>query len=448
MPAIAFQVKSAEPHPNADSLRLYKMECPSRPDVQIVANLENVYEVGDKVIVALVDSILNDTESTVIKLARIRGLHSHGMALGKTDQPVGTDLSADHCSGFVKRGSMIKWPDIEGFHNVVRNLKAMRDLGEGFTLPKVTYRAKIKLHGTNAAVQVSPEGDVFAQSRTSVITKENDNAGFARWVDENVEFFKELSDGERTLTFFGEWCGKDIQKNTAINQIDKRIFAIFALQIGEVTGEQMIQAEPVVITDWLWPRFSGSSTKQDDIFVLPWYNSRQEFVLDYGDKDGIAKVVEEINGIIAEVEAVDPWVKETFNVEGLGEGLVFYPNERDGKFVDMRDDYSDLFFKAKGEKHKVVKQKEAVQINPEVAKSIDEFVELFVTPARLDQAVTAACDGKYDMKLSGSFLKWINTDIKKESVAELEASKMDWKQVAKAVSSAAITWYKGKVEEL
>ena len=71
-----------------------------------------------------------------------------------------------------------------------------------------------------------------------------------------------------------------------------------------------------------------------------------------------------------------------------------------------------------------------------------------MTPARLDQAVTAACDGKYDMKLSGSFLKWINTDIKKESVAELEASKMDWKQVAKAVSSAAITWYKGKVEEL
>lgn len=452
MPAIVFNVKSAKKHPYANSLRLYSMGCTNKPDIQIIANLENIYEVGDNVIVAMVDSILNDHDGTIIEAVRIRGLYSHGMALGKTDEPVGTDLSANHCNGFVKRGAMIKWTSIESFHNVVRNLKNIKDLGEHFSWPKVTYKSKIKLHGTNAAVQITSDGKVIAQSRTSVITKDNDNCGFARWVDDNIDYFKKLAANERNLTIFGEWAGPGIQKGTAIHKIDHKIFAIFAIIIRESNGEQVIQADPVVINDWLWYRrdeekFNVSITDHPDIFVIPWYEDR-EFVINYGDKKSLKPIVDEINALVLKIEAQDPWVKSVFDVDGIGEGLVFYPVKKDDEFVSACEDYSDLFFKAKGEKHKVVKQKDAVQIDPEVAKNINEFVELFITPARLDQAVTIACNEEFNIRFSGAFLKWICSDIKKESVAELEASNLNWKQVSKAVSSAAITWYKNKTEEL
>lgn len=66
--------------------------------------------------------------------------------------------------------------------------------------------------------------------------------------------------------------------------------------------------------------------------------------------------------------------------------------------------------------------------------------------ASLEQA--SACDGEYDLKRTGDFLKWIGQDVKKKSVAELEASGLEWKQVAKAVASKARNWYIKKAKTL
>lgn len=98
-------------------------------------------------------------------------------------------------------------------------------------------------------------------------------------------------------------------------------------------------------------------------------------------------------------------------------------------------------FKAKGEQHRVVKNKQAVQLDPEVAQNIEEFVELFVTEARLQQGLTEACNGEVDIKKMGQFLKWIALDIQKESSAELKQSGLTWKQVHKPISNAARQWY-------
>ena len=57
----------------------------------------------------------------------------------------------------------IRWPDCPEIHK---------------TRTPVSYRATVKLHGTNAGVQCSPEGLVL-QSRSRVITVDEDNAGFA-----------------------------------------------------------------------------------------------------------------------------------------------------------------------------------------------------------------------------------------------------------------------------
>lgn len=50
---------------------------------------------------------------------------------------------------------------------------------------------------------------VYAQSRNRLINREADNAGFARWVSENVEtLIRDLGPGRH----FGEWWGSGIQR--------------------------------------------------------------------------------------------------------------------------------------------------------------------------------------------------------------------------------------------
>jgi hypothetical protein len=110
------------------------------------------------------------------------------------------------------------WPKIPRLYN------------ELFTLSE-------KVDGTNAAVVISNEGaddstifstevdgkvvNVWAQSRTRLITPDNDNYGFARWVKENAEtLVKELGFGYH----YGEWWGKGINRGYGV---DKKYFSLF-----------------------------------------------------------------------------------------------------------------------------------------------------------------------------------------------------------------------------
>ena len=93
----------------------------------------------------------------------------------------------------------------------------MNDLGELYTpfakVPRLTREVTIteKIDGTNAAVRVYPDGQVRAASRTRWITPQDDNYGFAKWVQENEEYLRELGEG----LHFGEWWGKGINRNYA-----------------------------------------------------------------------------------------------------------------------------------------------------------------------------------------------------------------------------------------
>ncbi|MCX4554113.1 RNA ligase family protein [Streptomyces sp. NBC_01500] len=66
-----------------------------------------------------------------------------------------------------------------------------------------------KIDGTNAAIRVTEDMKVFAQSRKRMITPEADNYGFARWVYENADHLANvLGPG----LHFGEWWGQGIQR--------------------------------------------------------------------------------------------------------------------------------------------------------------------------------------------------------------------------------------------
>lgn len=305
------------------------------------------------------------------------------------------------------------FPSIESFHNVVRLTKSYPHLAKD----PISYRGKIKLHGTNAGVKIH-NGKVTAQSRTQFIDEKNDNAGFAKWVKSKESFFSSISTQE--ITIFGEWCGPGIMKGTAINQIDRKIFAIFCVVVGSGSeDDNAVIYEPETIRTLI--------PHDDDVYVLPWYGDR--FTVDfYGD---LATIVESLNKVVSQVEPEDPWVKSTFGISGTAEGVVYYPSVNEKCWRKL---YSNFAFKAKGEKHKVVQTKESVQIDPEVVASVNEFVKLFVTEARVEQGISVV---GADVKNTGNFLKWFNTDVQKESVAELEASGLTWSAVQGAVQNSA-----------
>jgi len=77
-----------------------------------------------------------------------------------------------------------------------------------------------KLDGTNAQIFITDDGKVFAGSRTRWITPEDDNYGFAKWVQANEKDLLLLGPGQH----FGEWWGKGIQRGYGM---DEKKFSLF-----------------------------------------------------------------------------------------------------------------------------------------------------------------------------------------------------------------------------
>lgn len=65
-----------------------------------------------------------------------------------------------------------------------------------------------KIDGTNGLVWVGEDGTVRAGSRSRWITPQNDNHGFAKWVEANQDELRKLGPGYH----YGEWWGNGIQR--------------------------------------------------------------------------------------------------------------------------------------------------------------------------------------------------------------------------------------------
>ena len=335
---------------------------------------------------------------------------------------------------------LVKWPSIESFHNVRKAITAYPHMLNDNH--KVVYRPKVKQHGSNGGIQITDNGSVVAQSRTTVLGEGHDNAGFNAWVQEHKNAFASHVpiNPNQTVTIFGEWSGPGIHKGCAIHKIENKIFAVFAAIIHEdETTHWVYEPKDLDLLVGKASTFMGNT-----LHVLPWHTDEVEVNWNFTG-EMLQPTVDAINVEVDAVEQCDPWVKSVFGVEGIGEGLVYYPVSKEHQ---SRDDFSNLSFKAKGEKHKVVKTKKAVQVNPSVVASVTEFVDLVVTDARLEQGVQEVCNGEYDMKKIGHLLGFIGKDVSKECQAELEASGLTWKQVSKAVVDRARVLYIEKVEKL
>jgi len=327
-----------------------------------------------------------------------------------------------------------RWPKIQQFHNTRKTINSVvnynKTSGKPADYPIVTYRGKVKLDGTNAAIRVV-NGEVAAQSRTRIITPEDDNFGFASYV-ENIKDWVTYCFGDKgsEFTIYGEWCGKSIQRNCAVSMCD-RMFVIFAVDhIDGSTDKKTEYRDPRHICDLL------HGDKPENLYTLPWYG--ENIVVDYSSEESVTSAVEEMCAAVAIVEECDPWVRDNFGHEGLGEGLVYYPVSTD---LGCLPEDEQLMFKAKGAKHKNVIQLKPVMVSPEVVSTINTFVTKFVTENRLRQGITELNLTDISTKDTGSFLKWLGNDVRSESKDELEVAGLEWKSVAKHINRAARDWF-------
>lgn len=321
--------------------------------------------------------------------------------------------------------TVVPWTEIESFHNVRKYTQAHPEILKGS--PTVHYRGKVKLHGTNAGIQLHTDGRVVPQSRTTELVDGADNAGFAKWVESNRDKWAAIA--TENLVVFGEWCGPGVQKGVAVSEIPKKIFAVFAARSLE---DDTFVSDPLELSKMV----KGIP----DTYVLPWHTA--VIPVNWGGTvEELTTSVNHINDLVMEVETNDPWVESTFGVKGTGEGLVFYPIAYPHWTLSG---FNDLCFKAKGEKHKNIKTAAPAQVNAEAAASIDQFADLVLTEARLEQGA----GGSYEMKNIGKFLAWIAADVQKETQDELDASQLTWNQVSKAVANKSRAWYLAKAKAL
>ena len=327
----------------------------------------------------------------------------------------------------------IKWPKIQQFQHLSKNVSLLE-----INQP-ITFRSKVKLHGTNVGIQITPDGKLYAQSRNRILGPgQSDNMGFAQWVEDHKECFRDITDYAHTVVLFGEWAGPGIQKGVAISNIPHRIFALFAVrfyQEGKLTKsvidpselDQLLLDVPVL----------------DDFRILPFYGEPQ--IVDFASDRSKLEAATTMSKMVDEVEREDPWVKENFGVSGIGEGLVWYPQTQ----YELNNEYDlNLMFKTKGEKHSATKVKKLkVEYSVETLQKLEQVVDTFVTEPRMEQAVTEGCDGEYSMDRIGNFIFWVVNDIRLEAVQELEGSGLKWKDINRKIVGVIKPWYENKIQE-
>ena len=339
----------------------------------------------------------------------------------------------------------IKFPSIGQFHNVVRlaHRKCPSEHVDG-----ELYRAKIKLHGTNAGVAISKNGIVKAQKRTGGVTTGNDNFEFAAWVEKNEALFAEyksiVPDDCDFIIINGEWAGPGVQKKVSISEIETKSFFVFSVTYAIKDTERddyHIVICPIAIDILL-----SSNIIPKNMYTIPWFTSKDavhEWDLRFNDTENLKLHIAEWNREIEFIEECDPYVHAMFDIKGLGEGMVFYAINK----VNTLNDFSEYVFKVKGQKHAVNKQKAPVLIDPEVLEAAGEFCDMFVTENRLNQMFEQYLNNEIDIKLVGKLIGVTAQDILKESTDEREVMKCEWKHVAKEIGQRTKDWYFKKLEE-
>lgn len=326
---------------------------------------------------------------------------------------------------------------IKQFKDVVRAVRLKADfrgvddqgepIYESSIKPTITFKGTVKLHGTNAGIVYSPDTGIIAQKRSSVIGKEDHIAhfGFNWWVQvkerdnliilmESLWKMNKCGEGDQ-ITLYGEWAGENIQKGVGISKFPKAFYTFDCKVYNPVTKEER------------WVDISGYEYSIKDMFNIHEFTTFK-IAIDFNKPEQVQ------NQLIKLTELVE---KECpVAGEGIGEGIVWTGFWEGEKYI----------FKVKGEKHSTTKVKKLASVDPEKLSNIQQFVEYAVTLNRVEQAVSET--GAKDRRDTPEFLRWIANDIISEESDTLVSNNLEWKDVAKYVTTEARNMFFSIIDKL
>lgn len=331
-----------------------------------------------------------------------------------------------------------KYGKTKQFRDVVKDVQ-QHCKHKNIPLPTVELYGTVKLHGTNAGIGYRLTTDLlWAQSRERIITPEDDNAGFAKYVETNKEFFKDLM-ADMCIRFnvteamiYGEWAGGSIQSGVAIAKLEKQ-FYIFAMK---VYAGSYVDGNGETVKVW---QDAITYCEPEKPFKYIWDFEHFHETLNLNNPSAIQNRLVELT---MQVEEKCP-VAAAQGVEGIGEGIVW----------QFSFDGVPYMFKTKGEKHSVSKVKTLAEITPEelarIAAAADA-VDTFATTARLDQGFDKLRELglTVEMKNLGAYLKWVCNDILEEDGGIIDAAMLDRKLLMKKVTDKAKRHFMEKMNEV
>lgn len=332
-----------------------------------------------------------------------------------------------------------KFPKIEQYHQVIKKLilqnqfEGLDDNGDAIynknkELPTITFEGRVKLHGSNGAIVFDKDGNFYCQARNRIVTEESDNAGFAFWVNkEGHKIWDNLKshydvDSFDQIVIYGEWCGGNVQKGVALNQLEK-MFVIFAVRT-------------IKDDEKYWEDFEGMENPDIHVYtskMIPAYEIDVD--LNYPQK-AIAKM----NEWVDEIDKECPFCKKLFDVSGHGEGIVW---------TEKGTNNFSVAFKTKGESHSKSKVKKLPTVDPVKLENLEKAVELHCNEDRLEQGwgeIVLTEEDKTPKNIS-AFVKFIIGDIWDEEQDSLRESNIERKELGKAVSRKAAAWFQNKLQE-
>lgn len=302
---------------------------------------------------------------------------------------------------------MIAFPSIESLRHVVKTVEGHCKINN-LPLPSVDYVGTVKLHGSNASVRFTEDGQIIPQSRSRVLAVGDDNFGFAAFVEKNKEVIGWLNDGG-DCTVYGEWCGGNIQPKVALERLEKHfvVFSVFAY------GRMMTCKEAFESNAGDTALYNAAGIYFID--QVPTY----KVTVDFSRPEDI---VDHLTDLTIAVEKECPWGKFR-GVSGIGEGIVWAPVDASLPF--------EWWFKTKGLEHKKDAKAPKVEVAPEVLKDQRALAEKLLPQWRLEQGISVLRERGLDVepKNIGVYLQWISEDILKEEQDVMAANGTDWKKI-------------------
>lgn len=336
----------------------------------------------------------------------------------------------------MKNKKHYSFPKIRQYHQVLRDLKLQLSYvgkdengdpiyKEPDTWPTIPFMGKIKNHGTNSGIVFSEDGSFYCQSRENIIDEIKDNAGFAHFVNKQAyKIFDKIEDkffnGVKHVIIYSEFCGGSIQKGVALNQLPKMMV---------VFGCKLVFEDDT--TKWV-----DSSNIYNESIGVYHVNRAPIYEIDI-DLNRPDRAIEQMNVWVDAIDKECPFAK-TFDVFGVGEGLVFSEKNEHG--------FSNSW-KVKGTSHQKSKIRKLPTMDVVKMDGIQEAVETHCHEDRMqqiyDKIVLTEAD-KVPQNI-GLFVRECLGDIWEEESDSLRASDISRKDFGEAISKSCATWFKNKI---